>query len=335
MNLRLIYCSIVMFLFLNNDLSAKNESGKFSDTLVDFISLTAHKGGTFAVAYSPSGNWMASAGLDAAVKIWDAQTSRIIKTLKGHNTEVTAIAISPDAKYLASAGYDKKIILWETGTWKLRKEIELESWSTVIAFDQKGQLAIGLQNGKVKIIEVSTGNSVLAFDTGFGVNCLSFSNDGQTIITGGPVTTWDAASGKRIKEFRLPGGVNGIAIARSSGHFVSVHSRGTAYISDIISGDTIYTYTEKRKSYVPAPTGADEYMVKLPIIACSFSTDGKLLALSCYGNKILIFNTETYSLKYILKGYNSPVTTVGFSQDGKKLTGGTGDGKILIWSLKQ
>lgn len=334
MRLKFICCSIVLFFFLNSNLSAKSESGRNSDTLLYFKSLDAHRGGVFAVAYSPAGKWMASCGLDATVKIWDVQTNRILKILKGHIGEVTTVAVSPDSKYLASAGYEKRIIIWETGTWKQLKEIELESWSTAIAFKQNGQLAIGLQNGKVKVIEVATGDPVLVIDTGFGVNCLSFSDDGKTIITGGPVTSWDATTGKKIKEFRLPGGVNGIAIARASGHFVTVHSRGVAYVNDLNTGDTIFTYTEKRKSNVPAPTGTDEYMVKLPVVACSFSGDGKLLALSCYGNKILIFNHQTHSVQYILKGFNSPVTTVGFSPDGAKLTGGTGDGKILIWDLK-
>jgi WD40 repeat protein len=331
---KFVYCSIVLFFFFNNDLFAGTESKKFADTLLHFTKLEAHKGGAFAVVYSPSGKWMASCGLDATVKIWNVHANRILKTLKGHVSEVTTVAISADGKYLASADYDKRIIIWETGTWKQFKVITLNSWSTALSFNQKGQLAIGLQNGEVRIIDVATGNPVLTFDTEFGVNCLSFSDDDKRIITGGPVIAWDGATGKKIKSFKVPGGVNGIAVAKGSSHFVSVHSRGVAYVSDLNTGDTIFTYTEKRKSFVPASTGGQEYMVKMPIIASSFSADGMMLALSCYNNKILILDHESHAVKYILQGYSSPVTSIAFAPDGKKLAGCTGDGKILIWDLK-
>ncbi len=334
MKYKVIVWFVFIFLSLNSQLFARKEPVNFGDTLMPSSNQTAHSGGTFAVLYSPSGKWMGSCGLDETVKIWDVQTNRVIKILKGHSGEVTTIAISPDGKYLVSAEYDKRIIIWETNTWKKLRVIELDSWSTALSFNHKGQLAVGLQNGIVKIIEVATGISIRTFDTGFGVNSLSFADAGQTIITGGPVTAWEAATGKKIKEFRLPGGVNGIAIAAATSYFVSVHSRGMAYINDLHTGDTIFTYTERRKSNVPASTGSDEYMVKLPIIACAFSGDGKQLALSCYGNKILIFNPESHLVQYVLKGFHSPVTTITFSQDGKRLAGGTGDGKIMIWELK-
>lgn len=65
------------------------------------------------VAFSADGRYVAGAGADAVVRIWDVQTRTEIRGLRGHAEWVTAVAFSPDSRLLASAGVDKVVRVFE------------------------------------------------------------------------------------------------------------------------------------------------------------------------------------------------------------------------------
>jgi WD40 repeat protein len=66
----------------------------------------------YAVAWSPDGTRIASAGRDRSVHIWDASTGKTLSTYQGHTMEVYAVAWSPDGTHIASASADKTMHVW-------------------------------------------------------------------------------------------------------------------------------------------------------------------------------------------------------------------------------
>src|SRR5262249_9882078 len=86
------------------------------------FTLPGHSGGATAVAYSPDGKRLASAGGGPARRgefiLWDLENGKAVFTLKGHTNGITAVAFSPDGKWLATASHDRTVKLWDTRTGK-------------------------------------------------------------------------------------------------------------------------------------------------------------------------------------------------------------------------
>jgi WD40 repeat protein len=65
------------------------------------------------VAVSPDARWIASAGADRLVRLWNAETRTLTSSLVGHQGRVTSVEFSADGSLLASAGEDQSVRLWE------------------------------------------------------------------------------------------------------------------------------------------------------------------------------------------------------------------------------
>ena len=82
-----------------------------------------HEGALRAVAFSPDGQWCATAGEDRRVGIWDLATSKLLYWLQAtgdqdavsHQGAVTSVQFTPD-RHLVSAGRDNVLKIWKLGT---------------------------------------------------------------------------------------------------------------------------------------------------------------------------------------------------------------------------
>jgi WD40 repeat protein len=150
-----------------------------------------------AVAYSPDGRIVATAGTDNLVKLWDAQTGELIGSLVGHTDDVTAIAFSPDGRMLASGagGFDEPgestIKLWRVSDGALVRTLEGHGEAVhSVEFLPGGQFLVssGRDGGNpfqtIRFWRVSDGQLVRWYDeTAFDI---AYSPDGDVFAYGRP-----------------------------------------------------------------------------------------------------------------------------------------------------
>ena len=187
---------------LQDDSGSGSEAAQASATRV----FRGHRDALYAAAVSPGGRFLATAGYDAEIKLWDADTTRLIRSLKGHQGAVYDLAFRPTGKILASASADRTVKLWDAETGA-----RLETFSqplkdqNAIAFSPDGSvLAAGGADNRIRVWKISADgaegtNPILhaRFAHEGAILRLVFSSDGSLLASSaddGTVKVWDAAT---------------------------------------------------------------------------------------------------------------------------------------------
>ncbi|GLI72449.1 hypothetical protein PoHVEF18_000626 [Penicillium ochrochloron] len=179
--------------------------------------LTGHEKAVTSVVFSsvvfPSvvtGNieykWVVSGSCDKTIRIWDAETGTLIRTLGtlgGHEEAVTSLAFSAERKWIVSGSDDKTARIWDAQTGQLLQILNHWEPVTSVAFSNDDMLvASGSHENTVRIWAAESGRlyHVLRDHTG-PVTSVAFSSDCAQIASGShdnTVRIWAVNSGKLL-----------------------------------------------------------------------------------------------------------------------------------------
>ncbi|OBZ81468.1 Transcriptional corepressor LEUNIG [Choanephora cucurbitarum] len=93
--------------------------------LQPYADLPGHTNKVSTVSFSVDGQWLASAGHDRKVMIWNVKDKEIAYTLDGHTAHITCARWSLDNRRLvATSSYDKTLRIWDVGSAIASKETD-------------------------------------------------------------------------------------------------------------------------------------------------------------------------------------------------------------------
>jgi DNA-binding beta-propeller fold protein YncE len=170
--------------------------------------LKKHTDWVTAVAFSPSGQMLATADRNGGIILWDPESGQELFTLSGHKSAVTALSWRDDSKLLASSSEDGTVKLWEMQEGKQAKSWNAHNSGALwVCYSHEGQLATCGRDGTVQVWD-GNGNSVrkLEFSGELPLRAV-FTEDGKRIFTtdfNGQIVAWNAADGKRVGELKAP-----------------------------------------------------------------------------------------------------------------------------------
>jgi eukaryotic-like serine/threonine-protein kinase len=107
--------------------------------------LAGHRNTVSSVAFSPSGEQLASASADGSVRVWDCSLGSTTAVFPGHPESADDVAFSPDGKTLASLGSLQSLKLWYLPTRSELVTLEIPDAGSFLSFSPDGsRLAVTL-----------------------------------------------------------------------------------------------------------------------------------------------------------------------------------------------
>ncbi len=156
-----------------------------------------------SVAFAPDGLTLATAGSDAAVKLWRVADGTLLHTMRGHSDFVNELAFTTDGAMLASAAglMDKTIKLWRVSDGGLIRTLQgIHANVNSVAFAPDGNMLASADFSRhVKVWNVGNGDVRYRMEGHTGeVFSVAFAPNGQTVASGsldGTVKLWNATDG--------------------------------------------------------------------------------------------------------------------------------------------
>ena len=150
--------------------------------------LAGHQTEVWALAFTPDGKTLLSAGDDHVIKLWNRHDGQLKRTLTGHGALVTALAVNRQGTVLASASFDQTVRLWELPGGKPGLILNGHSDRVrTVAFSPDGEtLASAGSDNTIRLWNHATGKSVSVFKVHTeAVRALAFDPSGSWLVSTG------------------------------------------------------------------------------------------------------------------------------------------------------
>jgi WD40 repeat protein len=177
--------------------------------------MIAHAAPISGIATS-NGRYVATAGYDNQVILWDAQRGRAVARAL-HDHLANQCAFSPDGRLLASSSSDYTARIWSVPDMRLRAVLgDHEDDVETVAFHQRRPwIATGSRDKGVRVFDHDGQLLQRMHGHRADVICIAWLNDSDQLVTSsddGTIKRWDAQSGRLLADIDL-GGVETDAIA--------------------------------------------------------------------------------------------------------------------------
>ena len=165
-----------------------------------------------AVGFSPDSKYLAAAGADGLIRLWQPALPSPAMILEGHRGAVNALGFFPDAKHLFSAGCDGAVIIWDMKNSRPAKEIKEDPQDCLLtaAVSRDGRYLAYAGYGKTIRVRDNLSDEQKCVITGHaaGITSLDFSADSSRLVSSsldGEIRVWDTGQCSQELKFKASG----------------------------------------------------------------------------------------------------------------------------------
>lgn len=205
-------------------------------------------GNDTGLAFSPNGRQILTVGQDSNVRLWDVQTGKVIRVLKGHTSFLNRVEFSPDGRRALSGSSDGTVRLWDLESGNELRRFPVGAVGVAFSSDGRRALSGGRWDSLVRLWDVETGAEVrqLRGHTGPVTDVVFLPGDRQALSCSHDRTLrlWDLDSGAEIRVFSgHTNFVQNLAITRDGRYAMSASADRTVRLWDLRTGKELHCFT--------------------------------------------------------------------------------------------
>ncbi|MCG8327096.1 MAG: hypothetical protein MI974_05395 [Chitinophagales bacterium] len=283
-----------------------------------YSNVIRHEEEVESVAFSPDGQYVASASWDYQAYLWNLD-GRLITSFKGHQDELTQICFSPDGKWILTGSRDNTARLWDITGELIQTFSGHQGDVSSVSFSPDGK-TIATAGWDMKIcLWAITGQLLKSWNAHDDfITTVSFAPDGKTLASG----SWD----KTIKIWTLEGGLS----LTINGHTQTVSS--VCFSPDgknILSASWDFTcrlwnLQGESIQLLEAHTG--------PVSCAKFSPDGRYILSSSHDMTSRLWTLNGNELQ-VYRYHNAQIRHIDISTDGLSFVSGSRDRDLVLWNF--
>ncbi len=282
----------------------------------------SHQGAVYAVAWSPDGKTLASAGQQGTIILTDVAARKELRRFRAQ-ASVKGLAFSPDGKSLAVKGDGESLSLYDVATGKMVKTL-----GPGLQMYTGNQLAFSA-DGK-SVTAVGPGERLTWMHTQGGASGSKHApvpaNSSAAVSPDGSRTAWAYPNGQ--VQLADPSGLNYQQIQVGAAHSVAFGPGGKQLASGNVD-QFVRLWDAAAGRELRRFDGLGAVATRL-----SFSANGKLLAALATGGKtIRVWDVERGRPRRQLTGLRAAATDLALSPDGRLLATVGADGKARLRSM--
>ncbi|MEO5948389.1 MAG: hypothetical protein ABIP79_16345, partial [Chitinophagaceae bacterium] len=310
--------------------------------------------------------------LDPTVKIWDINTGRIIRTLKGHSSDINAVIFSPKGHFILTVSYDNTAEIWDAKNGNLLRTLSGHTKSVRsgnFSSDEK-MVITGAEDGTAKIWNTYTGAllGTLNANTVWGIDDVNFSPDNKKVIMSSGYTAkiWDVASKTLLKELQgKTKDITAVLFSVDLKSLFTVSDDKTVNVWDKEKGiikksweTNLVPENNNKKDIRLSPDGQrlltieneartirnrnietgrmifEKEIKKTMFVDANYSPDGKKIITTLNNGTFLILDAATGDILHEIKDPGAFTETIQFSPDNKTFVDASWDSTATIWNAQ-
>jgi WD40 repeat protein len=290
--------------------------------------------GVSSLAVSPNGRIIASGSQDRTVKLWDAASGRLLRSIQAHGGAVKWLAITPDNNSVVSIGEgsqrdgsgDRSVKVWDIASGRLLRSISTNVNSAALSSD--GRFVVTGEERSISVWSFDTGallrrirsenNAINSVDASLGTKIFSASWDGK-------LRFWNLQEGRLVRSINAHSPKAEAVAVSPDGRFVvsgdskdygakTIQTRRSLKVWDAASGRLLRSLSGQEGD----------------VESILFSPDGKYVLSSGLGKPVL-WDFASGKLLYQLDAFARAV----FNPNGRAILSGQYVQNIVSsWNLK-
>lgn len=296
--------------------------------------LSGHEGDIYCTKFAPSGQFLASAGFDRLIYLWNTYDDcDNIAVMKGHTGAVMDLHFSTDGSHIFTCSTDKNLSLWDIQVGeRVRKYRGHQTFVNTCDIARRGPqlLCSGSDDGTLRIWDSRRKLSIQTLQNMYQVTSVCFSDTAEQVISGGidnDIKVWDLRKNDILYRMQGHGDtVTGTELSPDGSYLLTTAMDNTVRVWDV-------------RPFAPHERcvkifQGNQHTYEKNLLRVAWSPNGGQVSAGSGDRFVYIWDTTSRRILYKLPGHAGSVNEVDFHPFEPIIASGSSDKQVFLGEIE-